>query len=324
MLRILLTCLLILGMISLSKDLLAQEMDKDGKAADVLSVPPIDSVRKVHETYLALVKSSKDRYLKVLQALSLAEQKKGNLDGIEELKPEIDMLGESSAESKVEFKNTSAKKAQDMFCKEMDTLKGRYLTDLQRVQSEEVKAGKIDNAKMIKAYIESLQGQRDMALGSDKEGTGIKANDPSLKNFKIQIIPIPELSDKQKKSIGKHVDKIEATSYFDERYKPEFSCDGKENTDWALKGNKGSIEYNFKKNISVRSIIFASRTGSDSIIKGKVVINSKYENPFVNYSGGNALVVSWPQIKVNIKSIKIESQEGAANPGISEVYIMDK
>ena len=130
----------------------------DEKSADISAIPAVDSVKKVYDEYIASCKAAKDKYIKVLQSLSDAEQKNGNLDGIEELKPEIDKMNASATPaSNTEFKNPTAKKAQDTFSKEMIGLKAKYVADLQKAQVDEVKAGKIDNAKLIKDYIRICQ-----------------------------------------------------------------------------------------------------------------------------------------------------------------------
>lgn len=155
------------------------------EAEETVQIPAIESVKKVQEGYLAVIKVAKDKYIKVLQSLSDAEQKKGNLDGIEELKPEIEKMSSPEAmTSNADFKNSGAKKAQDAYRKEIDSVKIKYISDLQKAQAEEVKAGKIDNAKMIKAYIATLKSPSGEVGKADLPEAGDVKND--IKDLKTK------------------------------------------------------------------------------------------------------------------------------------------
>ncbi len=318
---LLLSCIMSVSAILCSEDF---NLNIGEPKNDKTTILEIENVKKVHETFISGVKGSKDRYIRNLKALMDIEQKKGSLEGVEELKLEIDAMSDTSiVDSRTEFNNPTAKKGQETYRKEIEILRSKYLIELQRVQAEEVKVGKIENAKKIRAYIENIQDEYGTVIGG-KESTDAKNNSSSIKFAKIQLIPPSEIPSKQKKSISKHVDKVSATSSYDEKYKSDFACDGKEDTEWALKGNIGSIEMQLKKNIAIKVLMIMGRKGDDFIRKGKVIINSKYEFPFSNFSSGNILTLSWTQPITGIQNIKVESIEGSGNPGIIEIYTIDK
>ena len=150
----------------------ADDKKAEEKKFDTPDRPDIESVKKANEAYLAALKTAKEKYAKALQALVDAEQKKGNLDGIEELKPEIaKLLGEGTDPSETEFKNPAAKKAQEAFNKELDVAKKKYMADLGKAQAEEVKAGRLEEAKKIKEYVASLASGATSKPDSKTEDT---------------------------------------------------------------------------------------------------------------------------------------------------------
>ena len=130
--------------------------DDSKKNPEAFNIP---EVKEAYDNYVTSLNTTVGNYVKILNKEEESQTKKGNLEILEKIKKERDEINVlEPVKSSVDWgKNNSLNLGKKSFNTGLEKNKKDYLNKLEMIQKKLVQDKKIDDAKIVRDYIEELK-----------------------------------------------------------------------------------------------------------------------------------------------------------------------